>query len=42
MNLMASLAKVMPKTPGTVGNDPRTLFPWSSLSDGFATGGSTE
>lgn len=42
MCMIASLARVMPNTAGTVGREPRTLLPWSSLSVGTTTGGSTE
>ena len=40
--MMARLARVMPKTAGTVGREPSTLLPWSSLSVGTAMGGSSE
>lgn len=39
---MTSLARVIPNTAGTVGRDPRTLLPWSSLSPGLTRGGSSE
>ena len=39
---MTRFARVIPNTAGTVGRDPRTLFPWASLSFGLAMGGSSE